>query len=335
VKSLLVSDIHANLPALQAVVDCEGTWDEVICLGDALVAGPFPDEVLSFLARLDAVCMLGNHDREVLEADVSAPAADAHWAWIQWTRRQLSPRNHAFLAALPETRVHRSQGLTLRLTHGVLPPEWGGRLWPDSAPVVFAGLASRYTEPVILFGHSHVQFCCVHGGTMFVNPGTVGAPYLGQAVVCYGVLEDRQFDLRATAYDAEETCRALDERVPFDDREFAEAWKACWRTGRQPPYYSIRDYAPLMVLGYRALRATPAPARSAGSRCTGRWMWTWDGRRRLPLRSVGHRARPPTMSRPSGIPTWTRWTSACPTISTPRWPWRRRRQASTSCARSL
>ncbi len=250
-KSLLLSDIHANLPALEAILEGERTWDEVICLGDAIVAGPFPDEVLSLLRRLDAISVLGNHDREVLEIDVTAPAADAHWAWIQWTRRQLSFSNYRFLTTLPETRVLERQGVTMRLIHGDLPPEWGGRLWPDSAPEVFAWLACRYPQPYILFGHSHVQFRHTSGATTFVNPGTVGAPYLGQAVICYGVLEDGQFDLRVTTYDTEKTCRALDERAPFDDREFAEAWKTCWRTGRQPSYYHIRDYAPLIARGYR------------------------------------------------------------------------------------
>ena len=250
-KSLLVTDIHANLPALEAVLDCEGTWDEVLCMGDAVVAGPFPAEVLSLLERLGAVCVLGNHDRDVREVDLDARPSDVNRTWLQWTRRQLSPRNCDFLAALPEARVHASQGLALRLTHGVLPREWGSRLWPDSAPGAFAALASRYAEPYILFGHSHVQFRALYGATMFINPGTVGAPYLRQAIVCYGVLEDGRFDLRATTYDVEKTCRALDERVPLDDREFAKAWKTCWRTGRLPPCYSIRDYAPLLALGYR------------------------------------------------------------------------------------
>lgn len=140
--------------------------------------------------------------------------------------------------------------MRLRLFHGALPPEWGKRLWPDSSPEVFAGLANRYPEPYALVGHSHVQFQTTHDGTTFINPGTVGAPYLGQFLVCYGVLQNGQLSLKAITYDVEKTCRAMD-RVPLEDEEFVEAWKHCWRTGTLPPRCFIRDYAPLREQGYR------------------------------------------------------------------------------------
>jgi len=249
-KILILSDIHANLPALEAILDREDAWEHVICLGDAIVAGPHPDEVLTLLSGFDGTFVMGNHDREVLHVDLDEPMADAHWQWIQWTRKQLSRENYDFLAGLPDTCVLESQGLTLRLTHGDLPANWGKRLWPDSSPEVFANLAQQYPEPYILVGHSHVQFQLVRAGRTFVNPGTVGAPYLGQAGARYAVLEDGTFELRATPYDAEGTCQAL-AGVPLQDQAFVAAWKMCWRTGKLPDYYSIRDYAPLIEMGYR------------------------------------------------------------------------------------
>jgi putative phosphoesterase len=249
-KILILSDIHANLPALEAILDREGAWDGVICLGDAIVAGPHPDQVLALLSRLDGMCVMGNHDREVLGVDLDEPAADAHWQWIQWTREQLSHESLEFLVAFPDTCVLERQGLTLRLTHGDLPAKWGKRLWPDSSPELFAHLAQQYPEPHILLGHSHVQFQLERAGKVFINPGTVGAPYLGQPGACYAVLQDGAFELRATPYDAEITCQAM-AQVPLQDQAFVEAWKLCWRTGKLPDYYSIRDYAPLIEMGYR------------------------------------------------------------------------------------
>ncbi len=249
-KTLILTDIHANLPALEASLDRESSWDEVIFLGDTIVAGPHPDEVLSLLSDLDGAFVMGNHDREGLHVNVDEPTADAHWQWVQWTRKQLSSRNYDFLAGFPDTCVLESQGQTMRLTHGDLPTEWGKRLWPDSSPEVFANLAGQYPEPCILLGHSHVQFRLARAGRTFLNPGTVGAPYLGQPGACYGVLEDGTFELRATTYDAEATCRAMD-RVPLQDQRFVEAGKMCWRTGKLPDIYSIRDYRPLIEMGYR------------------------------------------------------------------------------------
>jgi putative phosphoesterase len=250
IKTLILSDIHANLPALKAILACEGSWDDVICLGDAVVAGPQPDEVLDLLSELRATCVMGNHDREVLQVNVDAPVSDPHWQWIQWTREQLSSRNYDLLASFPDTCVLKSQGLTMRLTHGVLPPKWDKRLWPDSNPEAFESLAGQYPEPYILLGHSHVQFRLIRAGRTFFNPGTVGAPYLGQPLACYGVLQDGAFELRATTYDAEETCRAMDD-VPLEDQQFVEEWKTCWRKGKLPERYDIRDYTPLIEMGYR------------------------------------------------------------------------------------
>jgi putative phosphoesterase len=249
-KSLILSDIHANLPALEAILEYESSWDEVICLGDVVVAGPQPNEVLSLISDLGVICVRGNHDREVLQVDVGEPMSDPHWGWIQWTRERLSPQNYDFLASFPATRVLERQGLTMRLTHGDLPSKWGKRLWPDSGDGVFAGLACQYREPYILLGHAHVQFQLAREGRTFLNPGTVGAPYLGQPGAFYGVLREGKFELRAAAYDAELTCRAMDQ-VPIHDQAFAEAWKTCWRAGKLPERYYIRDYTPLIERGYR------------------------------------------------------------------------------------
>lgn len=68
-----------------------------------------------------------------------------------------------------------------------------------------------------------MQFRLVRAGRTFFKPGTVGAPYLGQPLACYGVLQDGESELRATTNGAEKTCRAMD-RVPLEDQESAEAW---------------------------------------------------------------------------------------------------------------
>jgi len=250
-KSLILADIHANLPALEAVLQRERSWDELLVLGDAVVAGPYPDEVLSLLRSEKATLVLGNHDSEALAVDLEAPQPSAHGAWVQWTRRQLSRSSYHYLAHCPETWVIERNGLTLRLVHGKFPRRVGVRLWPDSPPEQFEAVAGLYPEPVLLFGHVHVQFLHRYDHTTFVNPGTVGAPYMGQSVACYGVLEEGQFDLRAVPYDVDRVCRAMDSRVPLADPVFVEGWKDCWRTGELPPFYYIRDYAPLREMGYR------------------------------------------------------------------------------------
>ncbi|GAF99289.1 unnamed protein product, partial [marine sediment metagenome] len=250
VKSLILADVHANLSALEAVLDRESTWDEVIFLGDVVVAGPQPDEVLSLLASLDGIFLMGNHDREVLEVDPDAQETDADRLWVQWTRRQISERNLRFLHSFSDTCVLQRDGLAMRLLHGVLPQEWGYRLWPDTAPQFFASLADRYSEPVILSGHSHVQFQKVQGGITFINPGSVGQPRLEQPLACYAVLRDGQINLEAVPYDVERTCRAMD-RVSLNDEEFLNTWKESYRRAVTPARYGVRDLSHLRGKGYR------------------------------------------------------------------------------------
>lgn len=250
-KSLILADIHANLPALEAVFEQEGSWDELIVLGDLVVAGPYPDEVLTLLAKENGVFICGNHDREALEIDLDTPQPDANREWIQWTRRQLSTPNYDFLAGLPDTCAIGRDGRSLRLLHGRFPREVDRRLWPDSPQEQFEAIAELYREDIILFGHVHVQFEHVHQHTTFLNPGTVGAPYMGQSLACYAVLQDGRFDLKATPFDVDRICQAMDERVPLSDPAFVQGWKECWRAGELPPCYFIRDYTPLRQMGYR------------------------------------------------------------------------------------
>ncbi len=89
-KTLIVADIHANLSAFEAILNKESSWDTFIFLGDAVMAGPSPDEVLSLLLSLDGIYIMGNHDREVLELDPDADTANPHRKWAQWHRKNIS-----------------------------------------------------------------------------------------------------------------------------------------------------------------------------------------------------------------------------------------------------
>ena len=251
-KMLIVADIHANRTALEAVLDKEQAWDEFVFLGDAVLAGPEPDEVLSLLRELDGTCIMGNHDREVLELDPGEHTTDPGRRWAQWHRRSISDRNLEFLAGFVDNCVLETQGFVLKAIHGVMPPEFGRRLWPDSPPEAFCYLDNKYAEPCVLLGHSHVQFDCTYGNMRCINPGSVGAPYLGQPVACYAIIQNGQIKLRATPYDIEKTCRSMEERARgVVDHAFIADWTEGWRAGTLPKRYFIRDYSVLREQGYR------------------------------------------------------------------------------------
>jgi predicted phosphodiesterase len=248
-KILILADVHANLPALEAVLDAEGTWDEVLFLGDAVIGGPQPNEVLDLLRSLDGVFLMGNHDRQALNVDLDVHETDPHRIWSQWTRRIITPENWRFLEGLTGPQTVQRQGLTLQLIHGQLPKEasgnWQSRyIWPDAPDELMRTLIEQYAPPYILMGHCHVQYRRSVDGTEFINPGGLGQPRLGKVLACYAVLEDGHVDLRAVPYDCEKTARAM---ANMDlDGGFIAMWQEIYRRAELAPRYQSRDLTPLL-----------------------------------------------------------------------------------------
>ncbi|NEU57230.1 metallophosphoesterase [Halorussus sp. MSC15.2] len=209
-RTLIISDVHANAPALEAVLAAEPDRDSVVFLGDAVDNGPHPNAVCNRLRDLDvAASVVGNHDRTVLDASESGDSDDPFARWQAWTRDRLSDENRAFLESLDRTATVAPASRSLRLHHGDFPPpenhegEWPTRVTPDDDAPMFEVVAARYDEDVILHGHSHYPFETTVAGTTFVNPGSVGLQREDWPAnhARYATLEDGAFDLRAVPYD--------------------------------------------------------------------------------------------------------------------------------------
>jgi predicted phosphodiesterase len=147
----IISDIHANLPALESVLAeiQEADVDELWCLGDVVGYGAQPDECAALVAERCDLCLVGNHDLAVLgELDVSAfsPAAAAA---VRWTQEVAAPATLEFLRGLqPADETHE-----VALYHASpRDPVWEYVLWPDQAAECIGIQAAR----VSLVGHSHV-----------------------------------------------------------------------------------------------------------------------------------------------------------------------------------
>src|SRR3954470_21776803 len=147
----ILSDIHANLPALESVLaDIEGAGvGELWRLGDIVGYGAEPDECTTLGAHGCEVCLVGNHDLAVLgELDDSSfsPAAAAA---VRWTRETARPETIEFLRRLQPADVGREVALYHASPRD---PVWEYVLWPDQAAECIAAQAAR----VSLVGHSHV-----------------------------------------------------------------------------------------------------------------------------------------------------------------------------------
>jgi diadenosine tetraphosphatase ApaH/serine/threonine PP2A family protein phosphatase len=220
----VVSDIHANRVALQAVLADAGRVDETWCLGDLVGYGPEPNECIDLLRQRepDSVCIAGNHDWAALgRLDTAEFNSDAKKA-AAWTRDRLTPGNRLYLENLPQSIVR--SGFTL--VHGTpRDPIWEYLVSPQVALACFPLLATRFC----LVGHSHLPFACyeVTGSQpgvnfetptpgkaiqlgaprAFVNPGSVGQPRDGNPDASYVVLDTDTltFEHRRVAYDIAQT----------------------------------------------------------------------------------------------------------------------------------
>jgi predicted phosphodiesterase len=225
-KCLLVSDIHANWSALQAVLAAERDADQVLCLGDLVNYGPQPAECVAWAMSLNPPNRIiqGNHDRGFARdndphcAPANRPFAEAMSAA---TTSLLTLEMKRFLAELQPIQEFRWGDALCVACHlpakGPLscPFEHQSEQWPWESDIILVGLPGKpFTlvgHPDALFiAHSHAPLKTNWGTTLVVNPGSVGLPTGGDPRAGYAVWQDGEIELCRIAYDIEQTVRAYE-----------------------------------------------------------------------------------------------------------------------------
>lgn len=171
----VVSDIHGNLPALQAVVADAGPVDGWLDLGDLLSGPLWPAETADWLMARGWPTIAGNHERQVLTQPSGAMSAtDRH------TATRLRPEHRVWIASLPAAMspapgllcVHGTPGSDLQYLLQTVTPAGLREAGDDEVLQRLAGVAA----PLLLCGHTHLPRDRVVGGTRIANPGSVGLP---------------------------------------------------------------------------------------------------------------------------------------------------------------
>lgn len=190
-RALILSDVHANLEALETVLEDarnRGGFDAIWCLGDLVGYGPDPSPCLERLRSYDLLAVAGNHDRAATGKISGEDFNSAAYAAMVWTGQQLSAEEVEFLNQLPE--VAAAEPFTL--VHGSLREPLLEYLVNAPAAVGTFGLMSTR---FCLVGHSHYPFICLEnqgnpsfeefvvdqefrlgGDRWIINPGSVGQP---------------------------------------------------------------------------------------------------------------------------------------------------------------
>ncbi len=231
----VLSDIHANLPALEAVLRAcdEVGADERWCLGDVVGYGAGPDRCVELVRERCEICLVGNHDLAVLEQlDASTFSASARAA-VSWTVANSSPESLSYLASLSPSDTSGPAALYHASPRD---PVWEYVLWPDQAAECLRAQARR----VSMVGHSHVALffsaAATDGdeagtpeargwqagagtrlemgeGRWLINPGSVGQPRDGDPRAAWLQLDTETWEAtyHRVAYDIERAAAAIED----------------------------------------------------------------------------------------------------------------------------
>lgn len=230
-RVLVVSDIHGNLAALEAVL--AEPHDAVICLGDLVGYGPEPAACVRRLRAEGGIVVQGNHDRA--NAEGVDPGCRPNFRWladavVPLTRLQLSADDVTYLSGLPHWAVPAFDGVGFFCVHAT--PRDPLYRYLGREPEEWAFEVAGVTADVVLCGHTHLQFELAAGGRRIVNPGSVGQPKDGDPRAAYAVIEDGKVTLRRALYPIERTVDAL-RLGPLPEAVVADL-SVLLRTGRVP-----------------------------------------------------------------------------------------------------
>jgi predicted phosphodiesterase len=210
----VISDIHANLPALEAVladIDRQAVG-QVLCAGDLVGQGPHPNQVVSRVRKAGIPSILGNQEIELRTlADRARPDPKRH---MLWTIAVLKPKNREYLLSLPAERELQVEGVGIRLVHGSPYGTSDGMYSSLTSQTVRAWFPDGAPRPDLLVGgHTHLPFVRSVDGMLIVNAGTVGRPLDGDPRASWALLELEEGQARArirrVGYPVAETVRAM------------------------------------------------------------------------------------------------------------------------------
>jgi putative phosphoesterase len=193
----VITDIHANLPALQAAlarID-ELEVDGVYCGGDLVGYGPHPDAVCALIAERAIPTIYGNYDHAIARdledcgcAYVTPDDRELGQRSVDWTLAHTGQASKDFMRSMPFDLRFAVGESSVHLVHGS-PRKVNEYLFEDKPARLYERLAAAEAADVLVFGHTHRPWIREFGGVLFVNCGSVGKPKDGDPRAAFAVLE--------------------------------------------------------------------------------------------------------------------------------------------------
>jgi putative phosphoesterase len=201
----VVSDVHANRVALEAVLTDMPDVDLLVNAGDVVGYNPWPAECVAWARDRAVPTVMGNHDRETARSGAVRFNAMAN-AGVEYAREELDDEARGWLAALPERRTVADG--RVRIVHGH-PANPDRYTYPEEfSPAMLDG------EDLLITGHTHVQGHRTFDEGAVMNPGSVGQPRDGDPRAAYAVVDlaadPPAVEERRVAYDVERVVEAVE-----------------------------------------------------------------------------------------------------------------------------
>jgi putative phosphoesterase len=217
----VITDIHANLPALEAVLEATERTDvdAVYCGGDLVGYGPHPNEVCALIEERAIPAIYGNYDYAIARdlEDCGCAYRDRHdrelgQRSVEWTLAHTDRRSKDFMGGLPFDLRFDLGANRVRLVHGS-PRKVNEYLFENKPARTFERIAAGADCDVLAFGHTHQPWVREYGGVLFVNCGSVGKPKDGDPRAAFAVLRldggRVVADVERVEYKAEAVARQL------------------------------------------------------------------------------------------------------------------------------
>ena len=217
-RVLICADAHANLPAVEALLDRADDVDRRVFLGDAISYGPHPRECLNLIVDRFDLVLAGNHDLDALtHRDPPPPGAFRDgYEWDQWTKEQLTDRDLDVIRGLPTAADEIWDGIHAHIEHR-LP---GPYITPETPDREIADRIRGMPGDVICVGHNHRPADRSVGHVRVIDPGSLGQQRDGDPRISYAIFDGGRIDFFRADYDIARTqgdIRALPLRRAFVD----------------------------------------------------------------------------------------------------------------------
>ena len=209
-RLLVISDIHANIACLRAIERAAGAVDAIYCAGDYVDYGTDPHEAIAWVRDHGAHCVMGNHDRHLLNiltsGEVQAFRGTDRYKWVHDNCERVTPEDVEFLRALPAHLSFEADGISYLMQHQVKDNSYE---MPESVQAFDEFWGQWHTglpaeERRMIFGHTHRR--CIHmlgDGRLWMNPGSASyrRPDDRDKRTHFALIDNGQIMLHAVEYD--------------------------------------------------------------------------------------------------------------------------------------